>query len=41
MGRTPEAKIEPALLAWAREDLGLDTATAAQKIGVDEERLLS
>jgi len=41
MGRTPEAMVAPELLVWAREDLGLDLATAAKKIGVSEARLAS
>jgi Zn-dependent peptidase ImmA (M78 family)/DNA-binding XRE family transcriptional regulator len=39
MTRTPEAKIKPELLVWARNSSGLDLPTAAKKIGVKEERL--
>jgi Zn-dependent peptidase ImmA (M78 family)/DNA-binding XRE family transcriptional regulator/uncharacterized protein YjiS (DUF1127 family) len=41
MARTPEARVAPALLTWAREDLGLGQGAAAKKIGVPEERLAS
>lgn len=41
MARTPEAIVAPALLVWAREDLGLDLASAAKRIGVGEQRLAS
>jgi Zn-dependent peptidase ImmA (M78 family)/transcriptional regulator with XRE-family HTH domain len=38
-GRTPEALVEPALLAWGRNSIGLEVADAARRIGVTEERL--
>lgn len=39
MARTPPAPVEPALLIWARESLGLSQEEAAKKIGVKAERL--
>lgn len=39
MTRTPEAKIKPELLVWARHSSGLDLPVAAKRIGVKEERL--
>jgi Zn-dependent peptidase ImmA (M78 family)/DNA-binding XRE family transcriptional regulator len=39
MSRTPEAKIKPALLVWARNSSGLSVDVAAKKIGVKSERL--
>lgn len=39
MPRTPAAQVEPALLIWARESLGLAVADAAKKLGVKPERL--
>lgn len=38
-GRTPEALVEPALLVWARNSIGLEVVDAARKIGVTLERL--
>ena len=37
----PRADINPDLLKWAREKAGFDTAAAAKKISVKEERLIS
>ena len=39
--KTPEARIRPELLAWARTSLGLPPDLAAKKLGVSPERLLS
>jgi Zn-dependent peptidase ImmA (M78 family) len=39
--KTPEARIRPELLTWARTSLGLPPDLAAKKIGVTPERLLS
>lgn len=39
MPRTPKANITPAVLAWARERMGLNRAVAAGRIGVTAERL--
>ncbi len=41
MTRTPEARIKPELLVWARASAGLEVRDAARKIGVKEERLSS
>jgi Zn-dependent peptidase ImmA (M78 family) len=39
MARTATARINPALLIWARESLGLPVDEAARRIGVKEDRL--
>jgi Zn-dependent peptidase ImmA (M78 family) len=40
MARTAEALVEPRLLIWARESIGLDVERAAKKIGIAADRLL-
>lgn len=39
MARTPDARIKPELLVWARESGGISLAAAARSIGVAEARL--
>lgn len=41
MARTPQAIVQPALLVWARESIGLEIEQAAKKIGVTADRLAS
>ncbi|OWV77615.1 hypothetical protein ATY77_30030 [Rhizobium sp. R634] len=40
MSKRPKAAIKPALLVWARETAGFDLSTAAEKLDVDEEKLV-
>ena len=39
MARSVKALINPAMLAWAREQAGYSPADAAHKLGIDEQRL--
>lgn len=41
MSKRPRATIKPDLLVWARETAGFDLSTAAEKLGVDEEKLVA
>ena len=41
MSRTPQARINPQLLVWARTSLGLSAGDAARRIGVSADRLAS
>ncbi|MCM5555320.1 XRE family transcriptional regulator [Pleomorphomonas sp. NRK KF1] len=41
MSKGPRATIKPALLVWARETAGYDLLTAAQKLGVEEVKIVA